>query len=416
MGMFIELRAEDGFLSRGYLARPPAGNGPGIIVQQEIFGLNRQIRGICDLLAEDGYVVVAPDLFARLERDVDLGYTPPEFEKALALYSRFDDEHGLADVGAAITTLRAMPEVAGGIGTIGFCLGGRMVVKTAARHEVDCAVSYYGVNIEDSLDLVDDIRCPMVLHFAELDSFNPPATVERIRRGFAGSKNVKINVYAGVDHAFASPERPPYNKPAAMMAYSRSLALFRKVLGPEYDLSALWDKHLECEFASRDLEANMKTMVAQPYVNDIPTLTGGVGYDELYNFYKHHFLFVNPADTKITPISRTIGSDRVVDEMLFCFTHDREIDWMLPGVEPTGKYVEVPLVAIVNFRGDKLYHEHIYWDQASVLVQLGLIDRAELPVVGIESAQKLLNEHLPSNHLMRNCTFRRVDAEPFPSR
>jgi carboxymethylenebutenolidase len=166
------------------------------------------------------------------------------------------------------------------------------------------------VGIEDCLDLADNIGCPMVLHFAELDSFNPPTTVERIRRGFAGSKKVKINVYAGVDRGFASPGRPTYDKPAAMMAYSRSLALFRKVLGPEYDLSALWDKHLEYEFASRDLEANMKTMIAQPYVNDIPTLTGGVGHDELYNFYKHHFLFANPADTKTIPISRTIGADR----------------------------------------------------------------------------------------------------------
>jgi carboxymethylenebutenolidase len=123
-----------------------------------------------------------------------------------------------------------------------------------------------------------------------------------------------------------------------------------------------------------------------------------------------------PADFKLTPISRTVGADRLVDEMVVSFTHDVEIDWMLPGVPPTGKHVEVPTVAIVNFRGDKLYHEHIYWDQASVLVQLGLIDRAGLPVAGIESAQKLLNEHLPSNHLMRNCTFQRADAEPFPSR
>jgi dienelactone hydrolase len=123
-------------------------------------------------------------------------------------YARFDDEHGLADIGAAIAAQRAMPEVVGGIGTIGFCLGGRLVVKTAARHKVACAVSYYRVGIEDCLDLVDDIRCPMVLHFAELDSFNPPATVERIRRGFATSKNMRINVYAGVDHAFASPGAP----------------------------------------------------------------------------------------------------------------------------------------------------------------------------------------------------------------
>ena len=158
----------------------------------------------------------------------------------------------------------------------------------------------------------------------------------------------------------------------------------------------------------------MKTMVAQPYVNSIPTMTGGVGYEELYNFYKHHFLDVNPRDTRTIPISRTIGADRVVDEMIFCFTHDREIDWMLPGVAPTGNYVEVALVAIVCFRGGKLYNEHIYWDQASVLVQVGLLPRDGLPVTGIEAAQKLVNEQLPSNLLMKNCHFRRLDAPPFP--
>ena len=115
-------------------------------------------------------------------------------------------------------------------------------------------------------------------------------------------------------------------------------------------------------------------MVAQPYVNHIPVMTGGVGHDDLLRFYKHHFIPKTPADTRLVPISRTIGADRVVDEMLFCFTHDIEIDWMLPGVAPTGRYVEIPLVAIVRFRGDKLYNEHIYWDQASVLAQIGLLD------------------------------------------
>jgi carboxymethylenebutenolidase len=115
----------------------------------------------------------------------------------------------------------------------------------------------------------------------------------------------------------------------------------------------------------------MRTMVAEPYVNHVPVMTGGVGGDELARFYAHHFISKCPADFKPTPISRTVGTDRLVDEMLVSFTHDVEIDWMLPGVPPTGKYVEVPTVAIVNFRGDKLYHEHIYWDQASVLVQIG---------------------------------------------
>ena len=125
------------------------------------------------------------------------------------------------------------------------------------------------------------------------------------------------------------------------------------------------------------------------------------GQQELARFYQSHFVNGNPADTKLIPVSRTIGADRGVDEMLFCFTHDREIDWMLPGVAPTGKYVEVPLVAIVCFRGNKIYHEHIYWDQATVLAQIGLIDKSNLPVAGVESAKKLIDEKLPSNTLMK---------------
>ncbi|HXU58373.1 MAG TPA: dienelactone hydrolase family protein, partial [Verrucomicrobiae bacterium] len=160
------------------------------------------------------------------------------------------------------------------------------------------------------------------------------------------------------------------------------------------------DLHTMYEFGTRDVEATMKTMVASPYVNHIPTMTGGVGAAQLARFYRHHFIPKTPKDTKLIPISRTVGADRVVDEMLFCFTHDIEIDWMLPGLAPTGKYVEIPLVAIVNFRGPKLYHEHIYWDQASVLVQIGLLDSSHLPVAGVETARKLLDETLPSNTRM----------------
>jgi carboxymethylenebutenolidase len=171
-------------------------------------------------------------------------------------------------------------------------------------------------------------------------------------------------------------------------------------MGPHYDFSALWDKHCEYEFAVRDVDATMATMVGEPYVNHIPTMTGGVGYRQLKRFYQHHFVQSNPPDTTLIPLSRTIGANQVVDEMLFCFTHTCEIDWMLPGVPPTGKRVEIPLIAIVKFRGDKLYHEHIYWDQASVLVQIGLLDPKGLPVAGVETARKLLDETLPSNTLM----------------
>ncbi len=131
-------------------------------------------------------------------------------------------------------------------------------------------------------------------------------------------------------------------------------------------------------------------------------MTGGVGFKQLRRFYKHHFIPKTPKDTRLIPISRTIGEGILVDEMVFCFTHDIEIDWMLPGIAPTGKYVEVPLVAIVKFRGDKLYNEHIYWDQASVLVQIGKLDPGGLPVAGAETAKKLVDEKLPSNTLMKN--------------
>jgi carboxymethylenebutenolidase len=141
-------------------------------------------------------------------------------------------------------------------------------------------------------------------------------------------------------------------------------------------------------------------MVPDAYVNHIPVMTGGSGQDDLREFYANHFIPKMPPDTSIEPVSRTIGQDRVVDEMIFRFTHTMEMDWMLPGIEPTGRHVVVPLVAIVSFRGDKLVHEHIYWDQASVLVQLGLLDGSSLPVVGHESAEKALDPSLPSNGFM----------------
>ena len=166
------------------------------------------------------------------------------------------------------------------------------------------------------------------------------------------------------------------------------------------DLVALWEAHCRYEFETRDVDATMATMVPEPYVNHVPTLTGGVGHDQLKRFYKYHFIGGNPADTELRPVSRTVGEDQIVDEMIFSFTHTSEIDWMLPGVAPTGKYVEIPLIAIVRFRGDKLYNEHIYWDQASVLVQVGLLDPKKLPVAGIETAKKLVDESLPSNTLM----------------
>jgi carboxymethylenebutenolidase len=169
----------------------------------------------------------------------------------------------------------------------------------------------------------------------------------------------------------------------------------------DHDLVALWETHCRYEFEIRDVAATMATMVAEPYVNHIPTMTGGVGHEALKRFYADHFIGANPPDLAMTPVSRTVGSDRVVDEFVVSFTHTTEVDWMLPGVAPTGRTVEIPMIAVVQFQGDKLVHEHIYWDQASVLVQVGLIDPKGLPVTGVEQARKVIDKTLPSNLLMR---------------
>src|SRR6516225_3875019 len=166
-------------------------------------------------------------------------------------------------------------------------------------------------------------------------------------------------------------------------------------------LSQLWEEHVQHEFSTRHTGNTLATMVEDAYVNHIPVLTGGSGRDELREFYSKRFIPQMPPDTEMTPVSRTIGEDQLVDEMIFKFTHTISMDWMLPGIPPTGKRVEVPLVAIVRFRDGKLAHEHIYWDQASVLVQIGLLDPVKLPVVGIDSAKKVLDPSLPANELMQ---------------
>jgi carboxymethylenebutenolidase len=133
----------------------------------------------------------------------------------------------------------------------------------------------------------------------------------------------------------------------------------------------------------------MTTMTENPYVHHVPTLTGGRDYDGVYNFYKNHFIGKMPKDFKVTKISRTIGKDQVVDELIISFTHDTEIEYMLPGVAPTGRYVEIPQV-VMKFKNNKISHEHVYWDQASVLVQICLLKSEKIPITGIQQTKKLV--------------------------
>ncbi len=396
----VTIASHDGQSFSAYLAVPAAGHGPGLVLCQEIFGINDFMRRTAQALAEEGYVVLAPDLFWRQQPGIQLTDGPADMPRAFELYQRFDVELGVKDIASTLAALRALPEQQGGAGVLGYCLGGKLAYLAACRTDADVAIGYYGVGIEDSLQEAANLRGRLVLHIAEQDGFCPPPARQRILEALGGKANVELYVYPGMDHAFARTGGAHYDKPSALMAHQRSMAALQRVIGPQFDYSALWDKHCEYEFGTRDVAATMATMVAEPYVNHIPTMTGGVGYRELSRFYQHHFVNSNPPDTRLVPLSRTVGATQIVDELLFCFTHTTEIDWLLPGVAPTGKYVEIPLVAIVKFRGDKLCHEHIYWDQASVLVQIGVLDPKGLPVAGRETARKLLDETLPSNTLM----------------
>jgi len=156
------------------------------------------------------------------------------------------------------------------------------------------------------------------------------------------------------------------------------------------ELGDLFDGHIAREFVDQDVDATMETMIAEPYVHCIPVMTGGTGGQAVRRFYGEHFVSQIPKDVAVTPISRTVGKDSVVDELIVSFTHDRQWDYLLPGVPPTGKRVELPHVVVMKFENGKVAHEHIYWDQASLLVQVGLLDPKNLPVAGVEQAIELL--------------------------
>jgi carboxymethylenebutenolidase len=373
-GEFIDVPT-DGEAQRAYFAVPQTGTGPGLILFRDAAEDDRDPRQLADRYAAEGYVVCCLERFAATK--------------------------GVADVTAAVAVLRRRSECTGKVGAIGFGSGGKFACLAAAEAVIDCAVSYHGIDADFGVALASRVVCPLVLHCAENDPQFPPAAMTLVEEAFVGRPDMAIYVYPGTAPGFARDTAPNYDRAAAGLAYSRSIAVLRQTLGPRYDLEALWEKHTLYEFGTRDVDATMRTMVAEPYVNHVPTMTGGVGQRDLARFYAHHFIPKCPGDFKLQPVSRTVGPDRIVDEMVVSFTHDVEIDWMLPGIPPTGRHVEIPVVAIVNFRGDKLYHEHIYWDQASVLVQIGLLDPTGLPVAGVETARKLLDETRPSNTLMK---------------
>jgi carboxymethylenebutenolidase len=170
----------------------------------------------------------------------------------------------------------------------------------------------------------------------------------------------------------------------------------------DHDLGAAFDDHVAAEFVDLDLDATMATMTTDPYVNHVPVMTGGVGFEGVRRFYGDHFIGKWPKDVEITPVSRTVGEDQVVDELVLSFTHDIEMDQLLPGVAPTGRPVQLAFCVVVGFENGKVAHEHIYWDQASLLAQVGLLDPEVLPITGAEQAENVLDPRAHAlNELIR---------------
>lgn len=228
----IQIKSLDGKQFSAYCATPAHNDtGPGLIVLQEIFGVNQNMRNLCEVFASQGFIAVCPDLFWRQQPDIQLtDQTQAEWEQAFSLMKGFDPETGVNDILSTIAHLRSLKNCNGLIGVVGYCLGGKMAYMTAARCDVDATVSYYGVGLENMLGEIHDIRTPTILHIAELDSYVPTPVREKILKGIKRNPEVSAYVYEGVDHAFARINGKNYNKEAADLANERTMKFFREKL------------------------------------------------------------------------------------------------------------------------------------------------------------------------------------------
>ncbi|HTS94707.1 MAG TPA: dienelactone hydrolase family protein [Stellaceae bacterium] len=227
----ITIRAADGGSFSAYQATPKSGKGPGIVLIQEIFGVNTVMRGLADGLAAQGYAVVCPDLFWRQEPGIQItDKTEAEWARAFSLYKGFNEAKGVDDLKSTLAHLRKLPACTGKVGSVGYCLGGKLAYLMATRSDADCSVGYYGVGIEGALDEAKNIKKPLLLHIAAKDQFCPPEAQAKIQAGLKGNAHVAIHVYPGMDHAFARPGGQHYDKASADLANSRTADFFRKHL------------------------------------------------------------------------------------------------------------------------------------------------------------------------------------------
>lgn len=212
-----------------YVARPTTdGPWPAVIVLQEIYGVNAVIRGIADALAGQGFLAVAPDLFWRIEPGIDLtDQTEEGNARAFALFGQVDVEKAVEDAAATLAAVRALPECAGKVGAVGYCLGGLLAYLVATRTDSDASVSFYGVGLEKRLPEADKLTRPLMLHIAGEDRFVSKDAQGQINAGLQNHPQVTIHTYAGRDHAFARPNGHNFHAEDARLANDRTLAFFK---------------------------------------------------------------------------------------------------------------------------------------------------------------------------------------------
>ena len=227
----ISINSKDGGQFDAYLSLPPTGTGPGIVLIQEIFGVNQHIRDVADQYASDGFVVLAPDVFWRQEPGVDIGYDEAGFQKGFALMQSMDFPKAVEDICTAAQVLKNRPEVQGKVASLGYCMGGMLsyLVGTTPG-AVHASVCYYGGGIHTALDRAPQARIPMLMHFAEKDGFIPMEAVSQIKAAFDSNHGVEIHTYPNVDHGFNCWGRPMYQQKAAALARGRSLEFLSRTI------------------------------------------------------------------------------------------------------------------------------------------------------------------------------------------
>ena len=353
---------------------PDCGSGPGLLLLADGTVPDGAVQARARLFAEEGYVVAV-------------------LRGALAA----------PDVRKAAARLADRAEVTGGP----VCVAHGDVAAAA----LDAADAFAALVVFDAPGIpgrtgdADDLvslSCPVVFQFGTRDAPDAAAAAERLAGRLNAGNGSRLYVWPDAAPGFALPGHAAFDRRIDSLAHTRTLEIVRRVAGPYYDYEALFAEHIRHEFETRDVDATMATMIDDPYVNHVATLAGGLGHDMLKRFYKYHFVDQNSRERTSTTVSMTPGPDRVVLELVVRFRHDAVLDRYFPGIAPTGKMVELATLLVVKFRGDKVCHEHIYWDQGSALKQIGVLETGDLPVAGPEAARKVLDEHLPSNIFMQD--------------